>query len=154
MYSNDVHNITPDFTRKGKGDLIMDELHNLECFVKAIVRTNPYCTDKRKCEFHWSIPEFVLPDSLEVRLLKSMLSNSMYRDLNIDGYSFHLFGHSFSINITANEVVLILESHGVHMEFGNVDYIEVVYYRNRAEIWGYLDGNDDSVFMLCLDSAI
>lgn len=133
---------------------MMDELHNPECFVKAIVRTNPYHSDKRKCEFNWSIPEFVSPESLELKLLRSKLANSMYRDFNIDGYSFHLFGHSFSINITANEVICILESHGVHMEFGDVDYIEVIYYNNRAEVWGYHDNDDNSVFMLCLDSAI
>lgn len=121
------------------------------CFAKAIVRTKSLfgCSKKLECELKFSKCNTFGHD-----LLRSQLKNSISSDLHISGYDFHLFGHVFSISICMNSVVCVLDSHGLHMEFGDVDYIIVDYYNNRAEIWGYRDDDNDSVFMLCLDSAI
>lgn len=85
-------------------------------------------------------------------ILKSELRNSISSDSRISGYDFHLFGHMFSMSICMNSVVCVLESHGLHMEFDNVDYIIVDYYYNHADVWGYKK-DDSNVFMLCLNRS-
>lgn len=117
--------------------------NNLSCRAKVFVdKSNSYMVEFSKC------------NRIGHNFLSYALKNSMSSDLYCDGTEFHLFGHLFSISHYKDKEMLscVFESYGTHMEFDNVDSVVVVYYPNRAEIWGYL--KDECSFMLCLEPAI